>query len=91
MTSYSGRLADVVIYVGVPVYPGLRGNTSERLCLDLPALKHQAVRGYKGGDRVLWGKVCKTLQSVKTNRLAVSPVMDNLSIWKVGIERSHHS
>ena len=38
MTSFRGRLADVG-KVGVLVYPGLRGNASERLCLDLPIME----------------------------------------------------
>jgi hypothetical protein len=77
---FPGRLADVLIYVGVPVYPWLRGNASERLCLNLPVLKHQAVRGLQRRWSSLVGKSAQTSAECKTNRLAVSPVMDNSSI-----------
>ena len=38
---------------------------SERLCLGHPFLKHHVVRESSGGDRVMWGKVRKPLQSNK--------------------------
>ena len=53
--------------VGVPAYLSVKGTSSERLCLDHPFLKHHVVRESSGGDRVLWGKVRKPLQSVQTN------------------------
>ena len=66
MTSSSGRLADVGD-VGWYCLPGVRVNASERLCLGHPFLNHHAVRESSGGDRVLWGKVHKPLQSVQTD------------------------
>ena len=66
MTSSSGRLA-YVGDVGWYCLPRVRVNASERLCLGHPFLKHHVVREINGGDRVLWGKVHKPLQSVETN------------------------
>ena len=90
MTSSSGRLADVGD-VGWYCLPGVIVNASERLCLGHPFLKHNVVREIPRRRSSLVGKSVQTFAECKTNRLVVSPVMDNLSIWKVGIERPHHS
>ncbi len=63
MTSFSGRLVDVGD-VGWYCLPRVRVNASERLCLGHLFLKHQVVQEINEGDRVLWGKVRKPLQSV---------------------------
>ena len=64
---------------------------SERLCLGHPFLKHRAVRESSGGDRVLWGKVHKPLQSVQTNHGSRVPGYGQLEYLVPGLSfESHH-
>ena len=59
MTFFSGRLADVGD-VGGTVYPELRVNASERLCLGHPFLKHHVVREIQQRRSSLVGKSGQT-------------------------------
>ena len=66
MAFFSGKLADVGD-VGGTVYP-----SKELMLLKdcVSVIRFSNIMQYEkfnGGDRVLWGKVCKPLQSVQTN------------------------
>ena len=81
MNSYSGRLADVG-ESRCNCLPRVRVNASERLCLGHPFLKHHVVREIQRRRSSLVGKSAQTsAECINKSWLAVSPVMDILSIW----------
>ena len=57
------------------------GELFGRPCFNRPVLKHHEVRGRKGRDRIMRVKCTNLCKGLKPNRLAVSPVTDNLSLW----------
>src|SRR3990170_3243808 len=57
------------------------GELFGRPCFRHLVLKHPEVRERKKRDRILRVKCINLCRGLKPNRLAVSPVMDNLSIW----------
>ena len=61
------------------------GQWSEELfgrpCFGHLVLKHPEVRECKERDRILRVKCTNLYRGLKPNRLAMSPVMDNLSLW----------
>ena len=52
-----------------------------RPCFGHLVLKHPEVRERKERDRILRVKCTNLCRGLKPNRLAVSPVMDSLSLW----------
>ena len=81
MTSFSGKLADVgdCRWYDLPVE---RANASERLCLGHPLLKHQVLREIQQRRSGLVGKSAQnSVECINQSWLAVSSVMDILSIW----------
>ena len=66
MTSFSGKLADVGD-VGGTVYPS-KGLMLLKDCVSVIRFSNiMQCEKYNGGDRVLWGKVRKPLQTIQTN------------------------
>ena len=57
------------------------GELFERPGFGRLVLKQPEVRERKKRDRILWVKCTNLCRGLKPNRLAVSPVTDNLSLW----------
>ena len=67
--------------VGLDEHRKWSGELFGRPCFGHLTLKHPEVRERKERDRILRVKCTNLCRGLKPNRLAVSPVTDNLSLW----------